>query len=109
MYIVNPHEHHLLYITTECPNEWYGFDCKQKCSGHCRHNVPCNKVSGDCGVHGCAHGWFGQIVIIGVFVSVLTMLHVTRRMVLVTEDVLLDGLVLFVKKVVFHNYNNKLL
>ena len=103
MYIVTPHGHHHLYITTECPNEWYGFDCKQKCSGHCRHNVPCNKVSGDCGVHGCAHGWFGQIVIIGVFVSVLTMLHVTRRMVLVTEDVLLDGLVPFVKKVVFLN------
>ena len=39
---------------------------------------------------------------IDVLVTVLTMLHVTRRMVLVTEDVLLGGLVPYVKKVIFH-------
>nr|XP_022312538.1 multiple epidermal growth factor-like domains protein 10 isoform X2 [Crassostrea virginica] len=44
---------------TECPDEWYGFDCKQQCSGHCRDNVPCNKVTGQCD-KGCAHGWYGQ-------------------------------------------------
>ena len=45
-----------------------------------------------------------NIVNIDVLVPVLTMLHVTRRMVLVTEDVLLDGLVLFVNKVIFNRY-----
>ena len=47
------------YISTECPDEWYGFDCKQQCSGHCRDNVPCNKVTGQCD-KGCAYGWYGQ-------------------------------------------------
>ena len=47
------------YISTECPDEWYGFDCKQQCSGHCRNNDPCNKVIGQCD-GGCAHGWYGQ-------------------------------------------------
>ena len=47
------------YISTECPDEWYGFDCKQQCSGHCRNNDPCNKVTGQCD-GGCAHGWYGQ-------------------------------------------------
>nr|XP_022305543.1 protein draper-like isoform X2 [Crassostrea virginica] len=44
---------------TECSDEWYGFDCKNQCSGHCRDNVPCNKVTGQCD-GGCAHGWYGQ-------------------------------------------------
>nr|XP_022307519.1 tenascin-like [Crassostrea virginica] len=43
----------------ECPDEWYGLDCKQQCSGHCRDNDPCNKVTGQCD-KGCAHGWYGQ-------------------------------------------------
>nr|XP_022311771.1 multiple epidermal growth factor-like domains protein 10 isoform X1 [Crassostrea virginica] len=44
---------------TECPDEWYGFDCKQQCSGHCRNNDPCNKVTGQCD-GGCPYGWYGQ-------------------------------------------------
>nr|XP_022307521.1 uncharacterized protein LOC111113519 [Crassostrea virginica] len=43
----------------ECQDERYGFDCKQQCSGHCRDNDPCNKVTGQCD-GGCAHGWYGQ-------------------------------------------------
>ena len=50
-----------------------------------------------------------NIVNIDVMVTVLTMLHVTRRMVLVTGDVLLDGLVLFVTKVIFHHYKTDFL
>ena len=46
---------------------------------------------------------------IDVLVTALTMLHVARRMVLVMEDVLLDGLVLFVKKVVFYYYKKYIL
>nr|XP_022305526.1 receptor-type tyrosine-protein phosphatase epsilon-like isoform X2 [Crassostrea virginica] len=44
---------------TECPDEWYGLDCKQNCSGHCRDNDPCNKVTGRCD-KGCTYGWYGQ-------------------------------------------------
>nr|XP_022311776.1 multiple epidermal growth factor-like domains protein 10 isoform X2 [Crassostrea virginica] len=47
------------FCKTECPDEWYGFDCKQQCSGHCRNNDPCNKVIGQCD-GGCAHGWYGK-------------------------------------------------
>ncbi|XP_078330765.1 uncharacterized protein LOC111112385 [Crassostrea virginica] len=43
----------------ECPDNWYGLDCKHHCSGHCRDNVTCNKVTGQCD-GGCAHGWYGQ-------------------------------------------------
>ena len=49
----------IFYISTECQDEWYGFDCKHQCSGHCRDNDPCNKVTGQCD-EGCAHGWYGQ-------------------------------------------------
>nr|XP_022305551.1 platelet endothelial aggregation receptor 1-like [Crassostrea virginica] len=44
---------------TECPDEWYGFDCKQQCSGHCRDNDPCNKANGTCD-GACAAGWIGS-------------------------------------------------
>nr|XP_022305532.1 receptor-type tyrosine-protein phosphatase epsilon-like [Crassostrea virginica] len=46
------------FCKTECPDEWYGFDCKQQCSGYCRDNDPCNKVNGTCD-GGCAAGWLG--------------------------------------------------
>ncbi|XP_078328172.1 uncharacterized protein LOC144623585 [Crassostrea virginica] len=46
------------FCQTECQDKWYGFDCKQQCSGHCRDNGPCNKVNGQCD-GGCAHGWYG--------------------------------------------------
>ena len=36
---------------TECPDEWYGLDCKHQCSGHCRDNNPCNKVTGGHSAH----------------------------------------------------------
>ena len=49
-----------------------------------------------------------NIVNIDVSVIVLTMLPVPRGMVLVTEDVMLGGLVLFVKKVIFHIYKKNL-
>ncbi|XP_078327568.1 uncharacterized protein LOC111113517 isoform X2 [Crassostrea virginica] len=47
------------FCKTECPDERYGFYCKQQCSGHCRDNTPCNKVTGQCD-GGCVHGWYGQ-------------------------------------------------
>nr|XP_022311762.1 receptor-type tyrosine-protein phosphatase epsilon-like isoform X1 [Crassostrea virginica] len=45
---------------TECPDEWYGFDCEHQCSGHCRDNNPCNKANGTCD-GGCAAGWIGSL------------------------------------------------
>nr|XP_022305535.1 receptor-type tyrosine-protein phosphatase alpha-like isoform X2 [Crassostrea virginica] len=44
---------------TECPDEWYGFECQHQCSGHCRDNDPCNKANGTCD-RGCAAGWIGS-------------------------------------------------
>ena len=42
-----------------CTKDWYGLDCKQQCSGHCRDNVVCNHMTGQCDV-GCAAGWTGS-------------------------------------------------
>ncbi|XP_078329598.1 uncharacterized protein LOC111116561 [Crassostrea virginica] len=43
-----------------CADGWYGVDCKQNCSGHCRDNIPCNHVTGQCD-GGCAAGWSGEL------------------------------------------------
>ena len=43
-----------------CVDGWYGVDCKQNCSGHCRDNIPCNHVTGQCD-GGCAAGWRGAL------------------------------------------------
>ena len=44
----------------ECIGGWYGVDCKQQCSGHCRDNAVCNHVTGQCD-KGCAVGWRGAL------------------------------------------------
>nr|XP_022305773.1 multiple epidermal growth factor-like domains protein 10 [Crassostrea virginica] len=43
-------------IVQECTAGWYGVDCKQQCSGHCRDDDVCNHVTGQCD-GGCAAGW----------------------------------------------------
>ena len=43
-----------------CPAGWYGVDCKQQCSGHCRDNAVCNHVTGQCD-RACAAGWSGAL------------------------------------------------
>ncbi|XP_062567733.1 multiple epidermal growth factor-like domains protein 10 [Saccostrea cucullata] len=44
---------------TECPWRWYGEKCKSECSGHCKGNISCNHVTGNCDA-GCAAGWMGE-------------------------------------------------
>ena len=43
-----------------CTEGWYGFDCKQQCSEHCRDTAVCNHVTGQCD-GGCAAGWRGSL------------------------------------------------
>ena len=43
-----------------CVDGWYGVDCKQKCSGHCKDDIPCNHITGQCG-GGCGAGWRGVL------------------------------------------------
>ena len=43
-------------LLKECTEGWYGLECKQQCSGHCRDNAMCNHVTGQC-KEGCAAGW----------------------------------------------------
>ena len=44
----------------ECVGGWYGLECKQQCSGHCKDNAVCNHVTDQC-VGGCAAGWKGAL------------------------------------------------
>uniref|UniRef100_K1RI85 Multiple epidermal growth factor-like domains 10 n=1 Tax=Magallana gigas TaxID=29159 RepID=K1RI85_MAGGI len=41
-----------------CRKRWYGVNCSQQCSGHCRNNTPCHHVTGQCD-RGCDAGWTG--------------------------------------------------
>lgn len=49
---------------TECTNGWYGVNCSQQCSRHCRYNTTCNHVTGQCD-RGCDAGWAGSLCING--------------------------------------------
>lgn len=45
-------------LKSECEQSNFGLDCKERCSGHCINNVPCDHVSGVC--HGgCQDGYHG--------------------------------------------------
>ncbi|XP_062610173.1 uncharacterized protein LOC134271954 [Saccostrea cucullata] len=43
----------------ECAWGWYGAGCKRQCMGHCRGNITCNHVTGNCD-GGCLAGWTGK-------------------------------------------------
>lgn len=43
---------------TECREGWYGINCSQQCTGHCRDEAFCSHVTGLCD-RGCAAGWTG--------------------------------------------------
>lgn len=45
---------------------WYGVNCSQKCTGHCRDGTLCNHVTGHC-ERGCAAGWTGTLCETGAF------------------------------------------
>uniref|UniRef100_A0A8W8NPB9 EGF-like domain-containing protein n=1 Tax=Magallana gigas TaxID=29159 RepID=A0A8W8NPB9_MAGGI len=46
------------YCNTTCGEGWYGVNCSQHCEGHCKDNMICNHVTGQCD-EGCATGWTG--------------------------------------------------
>lgn len=47
-----------IYLT-ECSEGRYGVNCSQECSGHCKDNIICEHVTGQC-VKGCNAGWKGS-------------------------------------------------
>ena len=54
-------------LIKECTAGWYGLDCKQQCSGHCRDDDVCDHVTGQCD-GGCAAGWRGALCDKGIHV-----------------------------------------
>lgn len=48
-----------LLIIIECQNEYYGKDCKNKCSVNCKMTRSCDKITGQCD-GGCITGWSGH-------------------------------------------------
>lgn len=48
-----------LLIIVECQNEYYGKDCKNKCSVNCKMTNSCDKITGQCD-GGCITGWSGN-------------------------------------------------
>lgn len=51
-------------LQTECDEMWYGVNCSQQCSGHCKNNSTCHHVTGQCD-GGCNAGWTGTTCTIG--------------------------------------------
>lgn len=45
---------------SECTEGWYGVNCSQTCSRHCRDSTKCNHVTGQC-EKGCDTGWTGSL------------------------------------------------
>lgn len=41
-----------LFPDAECPTGYFGKSCRERCSGHCINNKPCDHVSGE-----CSNGW----------------------------------------------------
>lgn len=50
----------MLYCMLVCTDGWYGVNCNQQCSGHCRDDTTCNHVTGQC-EKGCDKGWSGSL------------------------------------------------
>lgn len=50
----------MIYILIECEEGLYGERCSQRCFGHCKFNVTCNHVNGQCD-EGCTTGWTGAM------------------------------------------------
>lgn len=50
----------LFFCITECKKGWYGDNCTQQCTAHCKDNTTCNHVTGLCD-EGCDKGWKGYM------------------------------------------------
>lgn len=49
----------LLFLKSECSPDHFGVDCRERCSGHCLNDKPCDHVSGMCTI-GCQDGFIGK-------------------------------------------------
>lgn len=49
-----------LFYQIECKEGWFGQNCSQLCSRHCRDDAFCNHMTGQC-EKGCDFGWTGYI------------------------------------------------
>lgn len=47
-----------LFLCIECPANYFGMDCNERCSGHCMNNEPCDHVRGEC-INSCQDGYIG--------------------------------------------------
>lgn len=52
----------------ECAVERHGVECRGICSGHCKGNIICNHVTGQCD-GGCVVGWKGSLCNKGKFIG----------------------------------------
>lgn len=57
-----------LSLFVECVEGWYGINCSKQCGGHCRDNIVCHHVTGQCD-KGCDAGWTGYFCNKGEFGS----------------------------------------
>lgn len=57
-----------MFFIIACREGWFGVNCSQQCSGHCRDNATCNHVTGQCD-GGCNAGWTGTLCEQGIFFS----------------------------------------
>lgn len=48
-----------IYLNSECTPDYYGMNCRERCSGHCKSNKPCDHVSGEC-PGGCEDGYMDE-------------------------------------------------
>lgn len=58
MFIVN-HVFFLFFLKPECSPGTFGVNCRERCSGHCLNDKPCDQVSGMC-TFGCQDGFTGK-------------------------------------------------
>lgn len=49
----------IFWYEIACSVGWYGDNCSHQCAGHCKHNIACNHVTGQCD-GGCIKGWFNE-------------------------------------------------
>lgn len=70
-------------VLTECIKEWYGLNCSQQCSGHCRYGNTCNHVTGVCD-GGCEAGWAGYLCDKG-FTYIFTSHYFSLRLYIVSH------------------------
>lgn len=48
-----------LFLKSECSLGHFGVNCRERCSGHCLNDKPCDHVSGICAI-GCQDGFIGK-------------------------------------------------